>query len=361
MQLRDRPDDFLYNFEQFNFICQAQCTHHRLYTFSKMYALSLCQSYRTMYIVKHHSIELESIKEILVENSLMDNDLKLSIALREDENFVEDTYQYLYVIEVNSNVDFADSSELMTNICQVLGITKIYSENANVIMVLDDQLTCIANKQEKLTSIQQLVPMGDIGINEVLSQLNVEITELNRNILKKTLGIIKANVSTTSSEIFVNIHDYELIIHLHRKLIKIVTVDWSMKSIRKLIDFIHTEDELKYLLDALDPIYEYSLKEYESDVKGNSLFDILKSTSMHNWGQEIHDLALFQTFRGSYDKNLEQLKSEIYDSNEDSAISFLCDEKLLDAYENVQNAYKLKSELFDNFHSIEYWESSEIQ
>ncbi|CAF4833144.1 unnamed protein product, partial [Rotaria sp. Silwood2] len=115
------------------------------------------------------------------------------------------------------------------------------------------------------------------------------------------------------------------------------------------------------MLHALDPIFEYNLFEYDRNDNGDKLFDILKSKSTSKWRKEIHELAIFQTFKGSYNKALETLNTELYEINKDNHVSFLCDDKLIAAYMNVQHAYKEKSKLFDNLSSIEHWKSSEIQ
>ncbi|CAF1337664.1 unnamed protein product [Didymodactylos carnosus] len=73
------------------------------------------------------------------------------------------------------------------------------------------------------------------------------------------------------------------------------------------------------------PIYKYNLKEFDNNIKGKHLIDILTSSSFfsENLTKQVHDLATFQTFNDTYDKNFEQLKADILDLNFDQKISFL--------------------------------------
>ncbi|CAM2724787.1 unnamed protein product [Rotaria socialis] len=171
---------------------------------------------------------------------------------------------------------------------------------------------------------------------------------------------MKKSLNVQGKEI-VEIEDFQLVIHLHRKLNNILAIGWPMNSVRMLLDFINSEHELTHMLHALDPIYEYNLFECDRNIEDDKLFDILKSKSTSKWRKEIHELAIFQTFKGSSKKNSETLKTELYEINKDSHVSFLCDDKLIAVYMNVQHAYKEKSKLFDNLSSIEHWKSTEIQ
>ncbi|CAM4888627.1 unnamed protein product [Rotaria socialis] len=350
--LRDNTEHFIHSFENLKFTSQTQATYNRVHMFPKMYALNLYRSYRRKQIIDYHSVELKFIEDILRKNRLVENELKLSIDLLDEETLLDKDYRYLFKIE---------ASQSKTNIIRTLGITDVYSVKGNILSVFDDKLTAISEKKEKLDLIQSVATLSDSEIDELLSLLGVELTEFNRDILKKYLGVPIKNFLATRSKEIANVEDYESVIHLHKKLNKVVAAGWSMNSIRKLIDFIDTEDVLTYLLHALDPIYEYNLSEYDSNMKGENLFDILRANSSQIWRKEIHELAIFQTFKGSYDKSLEILKTELYQFNRDNQISFLCDEKLITAYVNVQHSYKSKSNLFSDFDTIEHWTSSNIQ
>lgn len=361
VQLRDKREVFLRNYDKHRFTSEKEALVHRTETFPKMYAWSLCrQAYCPRKIVEHHSGELESIRKLLSQNALLGNVSNLSIDLDQTENVAEDDYRYLYVFETSPEFDFSDSSDSKEKFFQVLEITEVYLAERNVLMISDENLRAIDQK-EKLDFTHLRTTMHDSDIEELLSQLSVDLTAFSRDILKKNLGFTLEKYSASQSKEIVNIKDYTSITHLHKKLIKVAIAGWSMKSIRELLDCIDSEEKLKNLLNAIDPIFEYNLKEYDSNVQGNVLFDILKSSAVKNWRKEVHELAIFQTFKGSYDKSLETLKSEIYELNKENEISFLCNEKLTVAYDDVLNSYRNKSKLFGDCSAIEHWGTSEIK
>ncbi|CAF2965994.1 unnamed protein product, partial [Rotaria sp. Silwood2] len=356
--LKNKKESFIHYFETSKFTSQSQATHDRINTFPKMYALSLCRPFRKKQILDYHSVELKFIEEILEKNVFTGDKLQLSISLPDKDNLIEKNYRYLYVIEaMSAEIDFNRTSELKTKIVENLGIKELYSVKGNVMTIIDDKLTAIQKKKNQKLEMT----LTDNEIDELLNKLGVELTEYNRDVLKKTLGFTMKKYLTIQGKEIVEIEDYKLVVHLHRKLNKIRAIGWPMNSVRILLDFINSEDELKHMLHALDPIFEYNLFEYDRNDNGDKLFDILKSKSTSKWRKEIHELAIFQTFIGSNNKALETLNTELYEINKDNHVSFLCDDKLIAAYMNVQHAYKEKSKLFDNLSSIEHWKSSEIQ
>ncbi|CAF1630925.1 unnamed protein product, partial [Didymodactylos carnosus] len=141
-----------------------------------------------------------------------------------------------------------------------------------------------------------------------------------------------------------------------------LTCNWSIESIRELILHIdNSKEKLEHLLHSLDPVYEYNLKKYDCNIRGNNLFDILRLYSSKNWTKEIHDLAMFQIFKGSYDKNLQQLITEIFELNKEQKISILQNQKLITQYNNVENCYENKSIICPQFDIIKKWTTSEIK
>ncbi|CAF3462152.1 unnamed protein product [Rotaria socialis] len=361
IQLRDKREDFIRNYATYRFTSQKEALAYRTEAFPKMYALSLCQSLKKRKLIDHHSVELKSIREVLVENGFIENELQLSIDLSQEENLLENNYQYLYVITASEDVDFTRDSQYKKNIFQALEIIEVYSAEKNILKVSDSKLTVVHTKKEKLDLTQIIITMNDTEIDKLLCQLSVQTTEFSRDMLKKNLGFAMKENSNVENRTLIDIEKYDLVIPLHRKLTKIVLVGWSIESIKRLIENIYSEETLKHLSNGIDSIYEYRLKEYDSNVKGNHLFDILKCTPAIRWRQEIHALAIFQTFKGSFDKDLEKLKTELYEINKDNAISFLNDEKLVASYKSIQDTYKCKSKLFENCNTIDQWTSVEIK
>ena len=356
IELRDKRENFICNYAEYRFTSQEEALVYRTQTFPKLYALNLYQLFKKRKVIDHHSVELKSINDILVQNSFKENEFQLSIDLPQEENLLGSNYQYLYVITVSEDIDFIHAGEREEKIFQALGIIEADLTEKNTLKIFDSKLTAIRTKNQKLDLTQIITGTNNTEINELLCQLSVEATEFNRDMLKKNLDF-----DMTKHLNMENKTSIYTVIYLHRKLIKIVLAGWSIKSVRRLIENITSDETLKHFSKAIDPIYEYQLKEYDSNVQGNCLFDILKCTPAKKWRQEIHTLAIFQTFKGSFNKDLEKLKTELYEINKENAISFLCDEKLIVAYKRVQDVFKSKSKLFEDFNTIDQWTSVEIK
>lgn len=148
---------------------------------------------------------------------------------------------------------------------------------------------------------------------------------------------------------------------LTTKLSRLLDCNWVSRSLDKLVDVID-KDNAWQMLSALDPIYEYGLREYETGANGCDLIDILangKNTA--NWQKQIHDIAVFQVFKGSYDKNLDQLKSEILSLNTEDKISILQNDKFIKEYEEVIKAYTQQSKQIPVAGIIENWTEENIK
>ncbi|CAF3062018.1 unnamed protein product [Rotaria sp. Silwood2] len=369
---------FIDSFQNANFITQKQANEYRREQFPKMYALSLFQSSKRQEIVNHHSVELKFLKTILELNcpitidgtSQFDNGLRLSICLPKEEKLIKQKdYQYLYVIEAaetvwNNPIDFRSDSELNKKIQNLLKIKEYYTIEKNVLKVLDQNLSIInGDKEKKLDSKELLMKISEEQIETLLDQICVEVNQSNKQILRTNLGL--SNNQSVKTDKPIDIKEYEIVEKLHRKLTKVLHSGWALKSIKQIIDHIDSTNKIECLFDALDPIYEYGLKEFDNNIKGKTLIDILTSSSSSLFSdsltKQVHDLAIFQIFEGTYDKNMQQLKDEILDLNHNQNISFLQGEKLIEEYKKVQIAYASKSSVCLDFGLIEKWSTSDIK
>lgn len=381
----NNENDFIENFEYYKkFVNQKEVVHLRKEKFPKMYALSLCESFKRRKIIDHHSSELKYLEELLrmhkitannIEYSITtieenfkekNNQICLSIALLQEENLLENDYQYLYVIKISGRTNGFDEdfTELKEKLMKILDIHihEIYEQDKNFMKILDRNLTKSIQKKQKLHPSQLTIDelsLGDKEIEQLLGQLDVQITEFNKEILRENLGLKKKNSVVISpiknqNEIIDN-KDCELLYTLHQKLTKILTcVDWLLQSIVELLSHVDSKLKLEHLLNSLDPIYEYNLKEYDQNMKGKSLFQILKTTSSEKWITEIHNLAIFQTFKGSHVKDLNELIQEIFPEE-------LNKQFLLNEYENIERFYEEKpSEICPEFGIIKNWEGNMI-
>ncbi|CAF0923021.1 unnamed protein product [Adineta steineri] len=373
---------FIENFENYeNFVNQEKVAHLRKEIFPKMYALSLCKSFKRREIVDHHLPELKHLEELLQNKTIItteeNNQLQLSIALPQEENLLENDYKYLYVIKINDpnslNVDFTQTSDLKTKLIQGLGITKIYEDDKTFIKILDKNLIKLTQKKTKLQPSEfkiEKLSLRNEQIEKLLGQLDVDITEFNKNILRENLGLKgENNVSPSTiknqNEI-IDIQDCELLYELHQKLTKILTcAGWILNSVVQLVPIIDSKLKLKHLVNSLDPIYEYKLKEYDENVKGKSVFQILMTTSSEKWITDIHNLAIFQTFKGSHIKDISELTREIFSGelNKQHNLSFCQDEKLiLNEYKNIKIFYETKkSQICSDFGIIQEWNDGNLR
>ncbi|CAF4582520.1 unnamed protein product, partial [Didymodactylos carnosus] len=225
---------------------------------------------------------------------------------------------------------------------------------------LDQKLTVLSKiQQKKLDQSELTIKTSDSELKGLLDELSVDSNDFSKDILKKHLNLIEEK---KKDDLSIDINDCQLLNNLHKKLTKMLTCNWSIESIRELILHIdNSKEKLEHLLHSLDPVYEYNLKKYDCNIRGNNLFDILRLYSSKNWTKEIHDLAMFQIFKGSYDKNLQQLITEIFELNKEQKISILQNQKLITQYNNVENCYENKSIICPQFDIIKKWTTSEIK
>ncbi|UJR34812.1 hypothetical protein I4U23_027593 [Adineta vaga] len=361
---------FINNFDKWNFITQKQVIELRHKQFPKIYVLSLFQSYKQRKMVNYHSVELKFIKDLLENNEHVtypittdetekfENGLRISICLlsQEEDLINKNNSEYLYVIEASeiiqgNEIDFRQESKLKKNIKHILKINEIYSTEKNRMKILDRDL--IGIEKRKLNSVKEFInEISDDEIEEILNQICVEINSTNKQILYKNLDL---------NNQIIDINKCELIKKLHGKLIKILHSGWTLKSIQQIINYIDSNEDIKHLFDALDPIYEYRLKEFDNNIQGKMLIDILTSILSEDLTEQIHDLAIFQTFQRSYDKNFQELIEEILDLNPNQTISFIDEKKITEEYENIQSIYRGKSVLYPNSNCIQQWSTSDIQ
>ncbi|CAF1332837.1 unnamed protein product [Adineta steineri] len=228
------------------------------------------------------------------------------------------------------------------------------------------------NKEIDLNSKELLIKISEDEVETLLDQLCVEVNESNKQILCTNLGLSNKQFIKTDKPI--DIKEYEIVKKLHRKLTKVLHSGWALKSIKQIIDHIDSAKKIQSLFDALDPIYEYGLKEFDNNIKGKSLIEILTLSSsssllssLSSWflsdslAKQVHDLAVFQIFGGTYDKTFQQLKDDLLDRNRNQNISFLQDKKLSEEYQKVQTAYENKSSICSDFGLIEEWSTSDIK
>ncbi|CAF3098963.1 unnamed protein product, partial [Rotaria sp. Silwood2] len=270
-------------------------------------------------------------------------------------NFInQNNYEYWYLIEASTiiqgnEIDFRQDSKLKEDIKRILKINEIYSTEKKLIGIQKE-------KERKLNPDNELInQISDDEIEEILDQVCVEINSINKQILYMNLGLNRINNQ------IIDINKCEIIKKLHGKLIKILHSGWTLKSIQQIINHIDFKKDIKRLFDALDPIYEYRLKEFDNNIKGKTLIDILTSIFPEDLTEQIHDLAIFQIFERSYDKNFQQLIEEILYLNRNQTISFIDEKKITEEYKNIQITYLSKSVLYPNSNCIQKWSTSDIQ
>lgn len=130
---------------------------------------------------------------------------------------------------------------------------------------------------------------------------------------------------------------------LHQKLTMVMESGWSLSSVQRLVQNIDNQQKFEVLVNALDPIYEYTLKEYDSNIRGQNIFTILNDCEIHEWESKIHELAVYNTFTGSYDIPRDKLIDEIKKTAPN--VGILDDNKLLQEYKQVDIAYEGRSSL----------------
>jgi preprotein translocase subunit SecA len=130
---------------------------------------------------------------------------------------------------------------------------------------------------------------------------------------------------------------------LHKKLTMVMESGWSLSSVQRLVQNIDNQQKFEALVNALDPIYEYTIKEYDSNIRGQNIFTILNDCEIHQWESKIHELAIYNTFTGSYDIPREKLIDKIKETAPN--VGILGDNKLLQQYNQVDIAYEGRSSL----------------
>lgn len=155
------------------------------------------------------------------------------------------------------------------------------------------------------------------------------------------------------------------IVLLKQKLRCIFESGWTLQSIKTIIERIFSNFENFFEFDSmsLDIIYEYNLKEYDLDIEGTSVMEIIDKRSVKKWGKALHKIAVFKTFFRTYEKPLSQLIEEIAILNSKQDINYLKDRQTLEEdYKQVKKSYKSISKLqLNESKPISKWEDSEIK
>ena len=336
------------------------------------YNLNSCSEYITKHSNIFNNYSIENVLQKLIDYSFSLEDVNDILVMLQSG---AEATEALDIIQ-NDSLDF------------VRELKKLWLRN-----VLNDH--SIKFTTEDLTELSQCLPYRVGTINDVMSKIesNVSIKDLTNFFTKlgesrldieeknKFLSTeIKNNSSPKdwlprlnytiacnllnqkfSSEEKISINK-SLLERIQIKLGNLLNSGWLVSSLSQLIEIVN-KDNIEHMLDALDPIYEYNLREYETDINGKELLTIFKEGKAvsANWSKQVHDLAIFQTFKGSNKKDLEQLKKEILELNDSSAISILQNDKFISDYNKVIETFSQKSHICSEFDIIANWTEENIK
>ncbi|MDR0329936.1 MAG: hypothetical protein LBH99_04700 [Rickettsia sp.] len=178
-----------------------------------------------------------------------------------------------------------------------------------------------------------------------LSDPNAWLLKLYKHIVEQ-----KLDKKTLDIKLAIDKDDKE---KLQIKLARLLSVGWLFSSIEQLIECV-TKDNIKPMIIVLDSIYDYKLREYERNLEKKGLLSIFQD-SPENWQKTIHDLAIFKTFTGSYDKEVAELNKEILELNQGKGISLFQEEKLMEKYRAVIEYYNTKDIRNWQLHNVTDW------
>ncbi len=236
-------------------------------------------------------------------------------------------------------------------------LNRLLSNNIKI----TDNILSIVPKNAKIDEIIDFFKF--CGMHDVSGDISVDLLSLKEgeSDIKAWKSLIAEKIIKNNLEEFYPDID---ITNEHKKLAKLLDADWELGSIINLVEILKdkgSKDNLKQLIEVASILYEYRIKEYESNNRGETVIDILtsKSLSPNDRQREIHKIAILRSFNGSYDKGLEQLVEEIIRLNEKAGIEYL--KGLASDYGKIIEGYKSKSALFLDKRNIQDWTVEDLK
>jgi preprotein translocase subunit SecA len=263
-------------------------------------------------------------------------------------------------LETELNVDSPEIKELTNLVTPYkneiieLAVTKLNNKNNNIQdivelfrsirmsgLTINSQEYFLANELKNRASDCKIDLYGTV-INALLSS-----KYKNDNATSKLEGI-------RNSEL-IEVSDQSLLKNVEQNLAKMHTNGWSFYSLVELLNKIQNEQDLEELNKSLYTIYEYRLREYDTNVREEKLIDIISQNDSQKWSSAIHDLAIFHSFSASKEKTPIELIEELKERNPN--IRYV--DNILEEYNKIIEIYNFKKG--ESNKSIGSWDTDEIE
>ncbi len=309
-------------------------------------------------LIYQQSLYDYNIKEVVVILKLLRSNNKLFDFL-ENENF-----DYLFrknLIEMklkDKNIEFTDED-----------VVKLYDYLQFRIDLLDEILENISGENSIVSIIKFSRKLDSSEFNyQMIENFFQKIFQMNSNVdewIKKLDYFIIGEflIKMYKEYDFSNqLNGNKKLYKLHRKLWILTFNGWSMQTIKQLINIPNFLNEM---IDSLDILIEFDLREYETNIKNKSILNIFEKESPSKWVKKLNELALYRTFSGSFDKDLNLLIKEINELNgSNNTTSIFQNSKLLNEFKKVNEAYLARSEVYtvlSNEKTINNWTDDDIK
>jgi len=346
---------------------QEEINEYQVSTFrDRLNALELTKenrdSKRGIEIISSKILELLLDRQTQYNYSLQDiNDLM---------GYAADNENALELLTKNNFWEELESSWLKNHLSDITEIKEKSEEIEDQIKVLaelvnpysyeniDEYLTKINNEGNNLEElIEFFVALSSSGLSK--DSQEVFLTKLGSSSLDDAkTSLYKAQAESILATVIKNDNfDYQIavpegeeinpsievsdIVLLKKAKESIATLlenKWQILSLGLLMSKLHSEQSLKDMIQALVPVCEYGLKEYDTDIQDKSLIDILSKADIAECTQEIHDLAISTTFSVSKQKDVDELAIELEELNS-GFISSLTKNYIIAEYKKITDKY----------------------
>jgi preprotein translocase subunit SecA len=122
---------------------------------------------------------------------------------------------------------------------------------------------------------------------------------------------------------------------------------WGEQAILELLDNLKyvlnsksEEDKrkiIKHFSNSISLLADYRIREYEDNINGENVLDILKTLNYEGWTSELNQLIVMNVFEGSHERKLNELIDELRKDNSDEHVQVSID-KLEEEYREVKNS-----------------------
>jgi hypothetical protein len=232
---------------------------------------------------------------------------------------------------------------------------------SSALPVLQDYLAIndTINLELLLSKIDKTLPVGQlVALLRLLDRVSrfsadgeiaLALMRCQYGISTRELESVFKNIPVTrtwiTEELIPSSNLYHLYINNNLKIL--CQNGWGEQAILELLDNLKyvlnsksEEDKgkiIKHFSNSISLLADYRIREYEDNINGDNVLDILKTLNYEGWTSELNQLIVINVFEGSHERKLNELIDELRKDNSDEHVQATID-KLEEEYREVKNS-----------------------